>query len=250
MPGLDTTSFAIFTGPDAELVHGISEAGFQIIEKAQSHQATWYFVYLFLLMGFFAWIRLYYGNILTQTLKASANFQVANKMFKSNSLLQNQLDGALYLFYFLSMAFLLYYVELRIDLLPYSLQSGWLFLFNLGLLVALFLGRVLIHSFTGILFNRLRIIREYLYHMFIFNKLSGLVALPLLFLLVYTKGSLQEVIFWICIITLSGIVVMRVIRAIVFSYRKEVLIVYMFLYLCALEIIPLVLLYRWFEGVL
>lgn len=250
MSGQDTTMLAIFTGSEAELASGITEAGFQIMEKVQSHQPTWYFIYLFLLMGLFAWIRLYYGNILNQTFQVSSNFQAANKMFKSNSLLQSQLDGALYLFYFLSMAFLLYYVELRINLLPYALQGGRLFFFNLALLLALVLGRVVLHSITGILFNRVRIIREYLYNMFIFNKLAGLVTLPLLFLLVYTRGTLQEIVFWTCIFALASIVVMRLIRAFVFSYRKEILIFYMFLYLCALEIVPLVLLYRWLEGIL
>jgi hypothetical protein len=250
MPGQDTIMYTVLTGSGTELVPDFTAAGMQIVEKVQIHQPTWYFIYLFLLMGLFAWIRLYYGNILIQTVQASINFQVANKMFKNNSLLQNQLDGALYLFYFLSMAFLLYYVELRIALLPYGLQGGALFFFNLALLVALFLGRVVLHNITGILFNRVRIIREYLYNMFIFNKLLGLVALPLLFLLVYTRGTPQEVIFWISIFALSSIVLMRMIRAIVFSYRKEVLFFYMFLYLCALEIMPLVLLYRWLEGVL
>jgi hypothetical protein len=250
MPGQDITMLAIFTGSGKELVPVFTAADLQIVEKLQIHQPTWYFVYLFLLLGLFAWIRLYYGNILTQTVQASTNFHVANKMFKNNSLLQNQLDGVLYLFYFLSMAFLLYYVELKIDMLPYALRGGLLFFFNLALLVALFLGRAVLHNIAGILFNRVRIIREYLYNMFIFNKLSGLIALPLMFLLVYTKGALQEVVFWTSIFALSSIVVMRVIRAIVFSYRKEVLIFYLFLYLCALEITPLVLLYRWLEGIL
>ena len=250
MPGHDTILLTVLTGSGSELVPGFATGGLQLVERVQTYQPTWYFVYLFLLMGLFAWIRLYYGSILTQTVQATTNFQVANKMFKNNSLLQNQLDGALYLFYFLSMAFLLYYVELRIAILPYGLQGGLLFFFNLALLVALFLGRVVLHTITGILFNRVRIIREYLYNMFIYNKLSGLIALPLLFLLVYTRGTLQDVLFWISIFALASIVVMRLIRTIVFSYRKEVLFFYMFLYLCALEIAPLVLLYRWLEGVL
>ena len=245
MQGQDTTILAIFTGSGIEQEPGFTALGLQIAEKAQTHHPAWYFIYLILLIGLLAWIRLYYGNILAQTVQASTNFQAANKMFKSNSLLQSQLDGVLYLLYFLSMTFLLYYMELRIGLRPYELQGVGLFLFNLALLVGLFLGRVLLHNITGIIF-----IREYLYNMFIFNKLSGLVAVPLMFLLVYTKGALQEMIFWISIFVLSSIVIMRMIRGLVFSYKKEVLFFYMFLYLCALEIIPLVLLYRWLEGIL
>jgi hypothetical protein len=46
------------------------------------------------------------------------------------------------------------------------------------------------------------------------------------------------------------IFLMRLVRGAIFSFKKDVLIFYMFLYLCALEIAPLVLLYRWLEGVL
>ena len=224
--------------------------GQEILLRAPIHNPTWYFIYLFLLAVFFAWIRVYYGNIITQTVQASVNFQVANKMFQDNSLLQNQLDRVLYLFYFLSLGFLLYYIELRVELVPYGLQNWGLFLFNLALLAGVFLMRLLMLNLAGILFNRASIIREYLYNIFIFNKLAGMAALPLIFLLVYTRGMLQDVIFWLSLISLCGIILMRLIRAIVFSYRKEVLIFYMFLYLCALEIAPLVLLYRWLEGIL
>ena len=224
--------------------------GQEILLKATLHQPTWYFVYLFVLAGFFAWIRMYYGNILVQTVQAAVNFQVANRMFNDNSLLQNQLDRLLYVFYFLSTGFMLYYMELRLDLVPYNLQGGWLFLFNTGLLMGVFLGRFLMLNLAGIFFKRMKILREYLYNIFIFNKLMGMSVLPLVFLLVYTRGMIQDTVFWLSVLVMAGIFLMRLFRGLVFSYRKEVLIFYMFLYLCALEIAPLVLLYRWLEGIL
>jgi hypothetical protein len=250
MLGRDTTITAVLQGSEARHLAGVGEGGLQMLEKLQIQQPTWYFIYLFLLIGLLAWIRVNYGNILIQSVQASTNFQVAIRMFKDNSLLQNQLDIVLYIFYFFTMAFLLYYMELRLDLRPYNLAGGGLYIFNLALLVGVFLGRVLIVNIAGFLFNRVTIIREYIYNIFIFNKLAGLVVLPLMFMLVYTKGVLQDIFFWITLFVISAIIVMRLIRGFVFSYRKEVLIFYMFLYLCALEISPLVLLYRWLEGIL
>ena len=241
---------ALYKGPGNEHMPSFAFKSLQVAEKVQIHEPGWYFIYLFLLIGLFAWIRVYYGNILTQTFQASTNFQFASKMFNNNSQLQNQLDGMLYLFYILSVAFLLYYLEVRMSLFPYGQQGGVLFLFNIALLSAMFIGRVVLHNTIGILFNHIRLVREYLYNMFVFNKLAGMIALPLVFLLIYTEGILQEIFFWITVFVFSGIVVMRVIRAVIYSYRKEVLIFYMFLYLCALEITPLVLLYRWLEGIL
>ena len=199
MRGQDTTMLAVFMHSGIEYTPDYAAAATQIAEKVQTYPPTWYFIYMILLIGLFAWARLYYGNILLQTIQASTNFQVSNKIFRNNSLVKNQLDLVLYLFYFLSMAFLLHYMELRIGMLPYGLQGARLFLFNFALLLALFSARYLVHSTVGALFNRAKIVREYLYNMFIYNKLAGLVALPLMFLLVYTAGALQEIIFWISV---------------------------------------------------
>ena len=246
----DTAVYEVFKVSEIDHVANVAVGGIQLVEKMQIQQPTWYFIYLLLLIGLFAWIRLYYGNMVIQTLQASTNFQVAIRMFNDNGLLKNQLDTILSLFYLLSMSFLLYYLELKSGLRPYDLEGGLLCLFNITVLGGIFLSRFLLVNLAGILFNRQKIIREYLYNIFIYNKLSGMAALPLIFFLVYTRGTLQEVAFWITVFVLGAIIVMRIARGIVFSYRKEVLLFYLFLYLCALELAPLVLLYRWLEGIL
>ena len=246
----DSILFSLTSLPGLNPDMGPALAGLHLAERNQIHEPAWYFIYLFILLGIYAWISLYYGNILVQTFQASTNFNLTYRMFNDNSLLQKQLDRILYLFYFMSLAFLVFYMELRTGLIPYNLQGIFLFLFNLALLVFIFFCRIIFHNLAGFLFNRVKIIREYLYNMFVFNKLAGLVALPLVFLMVYTSGRLQLIVTWTCILTLSGIFLLRMIRGMVFSYKKDVLNFYMFLYLCALEIVPVVLLYRWLEGVL
>ena len=105
-------------------------------------------------------------------------------------------------------------------------------------------------NLAGFLFNRIKIFKEYLYNSFIFNKLMGMAILPLLLFVVYTTGILQKAFFWLTLATVVLVIIMRLIRGVVFSFKKDVSIFYMFLYLCALEISPLVLLYRWLEGIL
>jgi hypothetical protein len=171
-------------------------------------------------------------------------------MFKDKSLLQNQLDNVLYVIYFLSLAYFMLFVEERTGLVPYRLGGLLLYLFNFALLVGLFLSRTLLVNLMGSLFNQLALLREYLYHTFIFNKLLGIIILPLSLFVVYTQGIIQQIFIWISFGALGVILVMRIIRGVSFSFKKDVSIFYMFLYLCALEFAPLVLLYRWLEGVL
>jgi hypothetical protein len=225
-------------------------ANLEWVPKIQVHHPAWLFLFLFALLAIFAWVRLYYGNILMQTLQSSANYQVAARIFMDNSLLQKQLDNILYIFYFLSTGLMVYVVETRFHLFPYGFSGMKLYLFNLVFLAAIFLARLILFNLAGYLFNRIKIFREYLYNVFIYNKLTGVAVLPLLLFVIYTKGFIQEVFLWAALGTISVIFIMRLIRGIVFSFRKDVSIFYMFLYLCALELAPLALFYRWLEGIL
>jgi len=218
------------------------------LERIPLHQPAWLFLMFLILLGFLSWIRLYYGGIFMETLQASSNFQVASRMFKDNSILQTQLDNILYIFYVFSTAFFLYLLENKFQWMPFALKGFRLYAFNLGLLAAVFMLRVVLVNLAGFLFNRLSVFREYLYNTFIFNKLIGISVLPVLLFAFYTRGVLQEIFQWIAIGAVTSLVFMRIIRGIVFSYRKNISKFYMFLYLCALEMAPLLLLFRWLEG--
>ncbi len=219
-------------------------------EKVQVHQPAWLFITLFVLLGFLAGIRIYYGSILMPTLKSSVSFQVAARIFKDNSGLQKQQDNSLYTFYIFSAGLIIYMAEIRSGLDPYGLSGGLLYLFNLALVAALFLGRLVIMNVAGFLFNKIGIFREYLYNTFIFNKIIGILLLPLSLFVFYTNGVLMEMFQWIAMAALFLILILRLIRGFIFSFKRGVSIFYMFLYLCALEMAPLILLYRWLEGIL
>lgn len=219
-------------------------------EKVPGFHPAWLFLYLLVLLAFFAWARVYYSHIMSQTVQASTNFQMAVRMFKDKSMLQNQLDYILYGIYFLSMAYFLFYLEEREGLLPYGMRGAGLYLFNLALLLGVFLSRILLINLLGSLFNQMALFREYLYHLFIFNKLTGILILPMLLFVVYTRGAFQDAVIWVALAGVGVVLMMRIIRGIAFSLKKDISIFYMFLYLCALEIVPLALLYRWLEGVL
>ena len=220
------------------------------IDKMQIHHPAWLFLTLFILFGLFAGIRFYYGSLLMQTLESAVSFQVATRIFNDNSVLLKQLDNLLYVFYILSTGLLLLVVEIRFELEPYGISGGLLYLFNLAFLIILFLGRVVLVNATGFIFDKIDIYREYLYNVFIFNKITGIFVLPLLLFVIYTNGILNVVFQWIALTAVATLLIMRLIRGFMFSFRRGVSIFYMFLYLCALEMAPLILLYRWLEGIL
>jgi len=231
-------------------IFGAMNTTLEWIERIPNHQPAWVFFTIFILLAFLAWVKMTYWQQLVQSLQASSNMQVANRLMLANNLLQRQLDNILYGFYFFSFGLLLYILEVRYDLHPYGLQGIAMYLFNVILLSALFFVRMLALNLCGGIFDRVKTFREYFYHSQVFNQVAGLVLLPLLVFVVYSRGILGEVFFYLALLTVLGLFAMRLLRGFIFSFRKEVSVFYMFLYLCALEIAPLLIVYRWFEGIL
>lgn len=250
MPGQDILSGSIFKVSQLGGGEITTGGSLMLMERIQTAPPGWLFILFFGLAGFYAWIRTYYGNMILQTVQATTNYQVTLRMFRDNSVVQKQLDNVLYLLYFLNGAFFLYLLEMWFEKFPYGLHGAALYLFNIALLAGVFMARVVLVNVTGFLFNRVGVFREYLFNIFIFNKILGIGLLPLLPFMLYTGGRIQQAFFWIAGIAVLLTGMLRVARSVIFSLRKDISILYMFLYLCALEMVPLMLLYQWIEDVL
>ena len=220
------------------------------MERISFHQQTWVFVLVFALLAGLAWVRLAYGSILAQLFESGSSFQVASRIFKDNNILHKQVDNILLVSYFISASLLLFYVERRFGFFPYGLSGLGLFAFNLVFLILLALIKMLLTRLIGILFGQELLLREYFYNTQIYNKILGILIPPFMLFALYSRGILNTGIHWLMLALLAGLLVLRMFRALLFSFRKDLSKFYMFLYLCALEMAPLILLYRWLEGVL
>ena len=229
MPGQDVVTGSLFKVSQLAGCEMTQGGSLMMLERVQSAPSGWLFFLIFALGGLYVWIRAYYGSMIIQTVQATTNYHVTLQMFRDNSIVQKQLDNVLYLCYFLNGAFFMYLLEMWFERIPYGLQGAALYLFNMVLLAGIFLGRVLLVNVTGLLFNRVNIFREYLFNIFIYNKLLGIVLLPLLPLILYTNGWIQKGFVWISVIVVLLTVILRVARSLVFSLRKDISILYMFL---------------------
>lgn len=221
----------------------ISQQG-GIIEHDTSH--VWYFYFMMVLFISYALARTFLGRLSSSTLNATLRYSAAASMFNDNSQLQGQRDFVLYAYYFLSMGFFSMILMQKFHLLPFGLEEFRLFLFNTVLLIFVFYSRIILVNLVGYIFNNLRLFREYLYQGFSFNKFIGIAFLPLNFVIIFTYGMLQNIAIYLSISILLIIIGFKIIRGINFSIKNKVFNFYLFLYLCALEIVPMLLLYKWF----
>lgn len=148
-------------------------------------------------------------------------------------------------------AFFIISAALYIDLLLHHFnilpsENFWLlFLYCIIGLSIVYLLKYLGLKLSGWLFNMKDSAESYIFIVFIVNKMIGIYLLPFLILLSFTEGNLYKLSF---ILSLIGVLLLFIYRFILtFSAvhnQIKVNLFHFFLYLCAFEIAPLILIYK------
>jgi hypothetical protein len=201
----------------------------------------------YLLVGilfYFALVRIffekYFNNLMTLFFRASLRQQQIREQVLQTplpSLLLNILfiiTGGLYA------CFLLYYTRFEGGI------NFWiLYLDCIAGLAVIYLGKFLILKFCGWVFNISRASDTYIFVVFLVNKMLGIFLLPFLILITFSGPEAREIYITISVVMVFILLIYRVVAA----YRpvsNEIKLTpfYFFLYLCAFEIAPLLLIYK------
>ena len=120
-----------------------------------------------------------------------------------------------------------------------------LFIYSTVILLIIYIIKYLVIRFTGWVFNAKEAATEYRFVVFLINKLLGILMIPLLFLMAYaddkTKNIGITIILCLAIFSLAVRYLVSVARI-----RKNLSITafHFFIYLCAVEIMPLLVIYK------
>ena len=233
------------TGELANISGPFISSGFAVTDASPA----WYFYFLMIMIVGYAIAKSHLGQLLPDTVLSTVRYNFAEGMFRDNSQLQRQRDSVLYTLYFFSAAFFLMVFSEIYTLHPLHLFGPGLLIFYLILLAGLFFGKMILVNITGHIFFSRNLFREYLYTGYSYNKLMGIIFLPLNFILVFSYGILKEFILFTSLSAMIILFIIKIFRGVVFSREKGVFSFYLFLYLCALEIVPILLLYKWFSTI-
>lgn len=182
-------------------------------------------------------LRKNYEKYLLSVFNSAANLQFSEKLLRERNVLVKRT------FFFLNTIFVVVmalYLYQAIKYLQGESSSSNFMLFLIlffSFLVALLLrfGSLLL---LGYLFDARPVYREYVHNTLIINKVLGISLLPLVLALFYIQPSLWESVFYTATILIALMLVYRYIRAIQIIIKHKVFLLYSILYLCTLEILP------------
>jgi hypothetical protein len=124
--------------------------------------------------------------------------------------------------------------------------SFWsLFLYSVLVLIAVYTLKFLFLRFTGWIFHVAEASEAYVFIVFLVNKLLGVILLPLLWMITFSGGELNVVALTISLFLIGFLLVYRYILSLA-SVRDmlRVSAFHFFIYLCGVEILPIILIYK------
>lgn len=233
-----------------------SGKGFEFLEKEQNHELAFtseikrkqknknlpFYLFTLLLLGLTLMMNRNPQEIQVFQ-KATLNYKFALQHFRDHY--KPFAFGSIFYNLFFVLVFALFiYLLLRYFGLKIMVKNHTLDLKEiLVLIVSIYGVKFIFYQFLGILFNKHKLVNLYLFHVALFNQISGIFLLPVLFVIYFGNAKIASFAMILAAIGLFIFILMRFIRGFqisgkVFSNNKF----HFILYLCAFEILPLILL--------
>ena len=204
----------------------------------------WYFIIIISVLVAFVLIRIAYFRFISVLFESSYNYLLASKIIKESSVIQKRVWIAFDFIYLINGSLFLFLL-FRFFNWDFAGENDYLQLaVSFGFLAGLMLIRSIIMRIIGHIFDRYSLFTEFLYHFFIYNKVIGLVLFPFILTIPYTRDQLHIILIYTALSMVGIVYFMRLIRAVIFTLKKEVLIFYLILYLCTLEILPVLVIIK------
>ncbi len=201
-------------------------------------------VLLLVLVGL-AFIRFAYPKRLQRLLQALLRVRILLQLMREEMVLTHHTAVILFLSFSGTSALLLYLAAHHFGWVVAEALGPALFPVLFGVITLVYVGKIIVVKTIQVLFLIQSVLWEYLNYTFVVNALLGIVWIPLLMLaLVSSSGMLQAVLFVALGIFALGWLI-RMGQGILLAFNQRVPGVYIILYLCALEILPLLVLAKW-----
>ncbi len=210
----------------------------------KQYQPEWILGLLLLCFVFLAWVQVFYRRRLRQILLAPYSKRFLSQLIRDGDLFTERIALATGFIYLITTSLFLYqlYELVLVKDTGRLLQGFPLFAMISIFVLGFWILKIGLIRFLSFIFRTRQTTREYILNILIFNILTGIFLLPLLIFALYLKSV---IFLWICMIIFALFFLFRFVRGFLigisitkFSY------LFLFVYLCSLEILPLVILMK------
>jgi hypothetical protein len=208
--------------------------------------ANWQIIILLGSVLLLAFVKAFSNNRFNQGVKALFNYTVAQEITREEKVFFHRSNVFFTIIHLLTLSLFVFQLK---DLIYSSLievDKFSLFLLILTFFTGMYLVKYIFTRILFFVFNDVSTAPEYIFNVSLYNNLLGSFLIPVLCITYFTALPFQFVLLYLAIPLLLIIFVFRLFRLLKIGQIKGVSYFYIIVYICSLEILPLVVLFRIF----
>jgi hypothetical protein len=229
-----------------DLYHGNElKAKHNLPERVNDFNPDWMFPVIIIVVGMFTWLRIYYNKFFLRFFSAIFNSNITNQIVRDENVLVQRASVVLSVAFYLVMAMFLYILSIHYNWLS-SMSTGIVrFVFLALIVAAAYAFKFIVLKITGYIFDLGKETSSYIFTVFLINNIQGIVLFPLIVLLLFGHAGAGNIIIIPAIVIAVSAYLYRLARGVQIGISVPGFSpVYLFLYLCALEIAPLIVIVK------
>lgn len=207
---------------------------------------SWQIIILLIAVLLLGMVKAFSNNRYRLGIKALFNYSVAKEITREEQVFFHRSNILLTIVHTLSLSLFIY--QLKNELLKKTIVfSGFNdFLIIVGIIILVYFVKYIFSKLLLFIFNDTTTASEYIFNISLYNNLLGSILIPILCINYFTELPFQQLLYFAVFPLLLFVFLLRLIRLFIIGRSIGLLYVYIFLYICSLEILPLVVLYRFF----
>ncbi len=211
-------------------------------------RSEWIFALLIIPVLLYLFVSLYEKYSLIRIIRIVFSSKFAHTTYRNLTPGTQVFQMLLGLLSLISIATFMLFTELHFDIIFYGLEPPMLWLYNLGLASMAISFRYVINSIIASLTRTKNTFREYFFNISRSYKLIGIMLMILNFFISYLVSIPDRYLIISAFALITILLVFRLIRLVYVFIINRLSLSYMILYLCTLEILPVLLLIKYLNG--
>ncbi|MFO7655764.1 MAG: DUF4271 domain-containing protein [Bacteroidales bacterium] len=204
----------------------------------------WVF-WIFIIVAFlFIWIQLFYRKYVVNLFNSVVSFQASSKLYNEKNIVIRRVSLVLNFIFVISISLLLLRISVFYNQIPEEYDKISFFLIVLNILILYMVVKTILVKLVGYIFLQGNLVNDYLHNANIYNKSLGIILIPFLFASFYTNSKVAEILLYIIVLIYFFSLIFKIIRGFQIIIKYDIFIFYSILYLCTLEILPLLVGYK------
>jgi hypothetical protein len=208
-----------------------------------SAQQDWLIPVLIILVAYTGLLRMLSGKYVSNLFKSVFNTQNAENLYNTVNVRNSLPAFGLDVLFHLSISTFAYEALTSVGFNP-GLHGSLILLATLIGFSILFALKTGVYRFLSYIFGTGAQTGEFLFYVSLYNRILGMLLLPLVISIPFVSSNLTMVLIQCGLVMIVATYLLQMTRGAKIILRNPVSIFYLFLYLCALEILPLVVIYK------